>query len=98
MKTVDIADATARLGDYASDIDQEPVVVTKRGRPVAVLIAVPNSDMESVSLSLNPWFMALIERSRAHVKAEGGIPLEEVRRQLAAPRERPRRKARGALP
>jgi hypothetical protein len=37
---------------------------------------------EMVALSTNPQFMALIERSRARHRAEGGISSEEMRRRL----------------
>jgi hypothetical protein len=36
--------------------------------------------METVALSTNPEFLALIERSRA--RAEGGISSEEMRRRF----------------
>lgn len=40
----------------------------------------PEPDAESLSLSTNPKFLSIIERSRARHKAEGGIPIEDVRR------------------
>ena len=44
-----------------------------------------NMDLESVSLSTNPEFIALIERSRARMAAEGGIAAEEMRRRVLPP-------------
>jgi len=58
----------------------------KTGNCVPTLIAVANGDRESISLSTNPQFMAIIERSRARQAAEGGIPIEEVRRRLGLPK------------
>ena len=55
------------------------VVITDHGQPVAALVAIENSDLETVSLSTNPQFLDLIERSRARVSDEGGVPSEEVR-------------------
>jgi antitoxin (DNA-binding transcriptional repressor) of toxin-antitoxin stability system len=66
------------------------VIITKKGRPVAALVSIPNADIETVSLSNNPRFIALIERSRARQKSEGGISSEEMRRRL----ERPKKSAR----
>jgi len=43
-------------------------------------------DMETVSLSNNPKFIALIERSRARQKKEGGISIQEMRRRLGNPK------------
>jgi hypothetical protein len=37
MKIVDIAEATAPLASYTSDIQQEPVIVTINGKPIAAL-------------------------------------------------------------
>ncbi|MCL0074055.1 DUF433 domain-containing protein [Dehalococcoidia bacterium] len=52
------------------------------GKPVAALVAIENADMETVSLSANPGFLSLIERSRVRQQAEGGISSEEMRRRL----------------
>jgi len=83
MKVIDINGATASLSEYARQSDREAVVVTDGGRPVLALMPLDeNIDLETVSLSLNQKFIDIIERSRARQEAEGGIPIEEVRRQL----------------
>jgi len=82
MKTVEIKDATVGLGQYAAHISDDPVVVTDHGRPVAALVAVENADMETVSLSTNPKFIELIQRSRVRQAREGGISSAEMRRRL----------------
>lgn len=74
--------ATTSLAECARGITTEPLVVTKEGRPVAVLLPLENADLETVSLSSNPRFLALIERSRVRLAEEGGLSSEEVRRQL----------------
>jgi antitoxin (DNA-binding transcriptional repressor) of toxin-antitoxin stability system len=81
MKKVELAAATASLADYAQTID-EPLVITKKGRPIAALVAIQDADWESLSLSTNPDFIALIVQSRERQHAEGGIPVEELRRRL----------------
>ncbi len=82
MKTLDIAKATAPLSEYALKIKKAPVVLTQNGRPIAVLISLENADAESIRLSNNKQFLALIEKSRARYKAEGGISSAEMRRRL----------------
>ncbi len=82
MKTLEMAKATAPLAEYARDVKREPVIVTVRGKPIAALVSVENADMETIVLSTHPQFIALIERSRARQKAEGGISSEEMRRRL----------------
>lgn len=47
-------------------------------------IAMPeNLDRETSSLSRNPEFLAILAKSRASLKAEGGITLAEVKRPLS---------------
>jgi antitoxin (DNA-binding transcriptional repressor) of toxin-antitoxin stability system len=87
MKTVEVSKATLPLSDYTKGIKKEPVIITKEGRPVAALVSIPNADIEMVSLSNNPKFIALIERSRARQKSGGGISSEEMRRRLERPKK-----------
>jgi len=86
MKTVEMTQATAPLADYARDVEREPVIVTEHGRPVAALMPIENADRETVTLSTNPQFLALIERSRHRHETEGGISTEEMRRRLRTKR------------
>lgn len=85
MKTLELADATAPLADYTRGLRKEPVVVLRKGKPVAALMPIENADRETVALSTNPEFLALIERSRRRHKTEGGISSEEMRRRLGVP-------------
>lgn len=82
MKTLEMAKATAPLVEYAQDVSKEPVILTVNGRPVAALVPIENADLETVTLSTHPRFLALIERSRTRQKAEGGISSTEMRSRL----------------
>lgn len=82
MKTLEITKATGSLAEYARGIDRGPVVVTEDGRPIAALVSIEDADWETIRLSTNPQFIALIQRSRARQKAEGGISSAEMRRRL----------------
>ena len=58
------------------------VVPTELAPEVRALIGrkeIESTDLETASLSTNRHFIDLIERSRASVQAEGGIPSEEIR-------------------
>jgi antitoxin (DNA-binding transcriptional repressor) of toxin-antitoxin stability system len=82
MKTLEMAQATAPLVEYARDVNKEPVILVVGGRPVAALVPIENADLETVILSTHSQFLALIERSRARQKAEEGISSAEMRRRL----------------
>jgi antitoxin (DNA-binding transcriptional repressor) of toxin-antitoxin stability system len=92
MKTLELVDATGSLRDYARKLGHKPVVLTQNGKPVAALVSIDNVDKETVSLSMNPQFMALIERSRARYNSEGGISSEDLRRQLGSTPAKRKRK------
>ena len=82
MKVIEQRDATATLAEYAADLESGPVIVTLQGRPVAALVPIDNTDLETAFLSTNHQFIDLIERSRASVQADGGIPSEDMRRRF----------------
>ncbi len=82
MNIIEIKDAKDSLRDYAERMKDDPIVITEHGRPIAALLPLENIDIETASLSTNPEFIALIERSRQRQTAEGGISSEEMRRRL----------------
>jgi antitoxin (DNA-binding transcriptional repressor) of toxin-antitoxin stability system len=82
MRILERTKATAPLAEYARRVKKEPVILTVGKKPVAALISLENLDLETVTLSTHPKFLALIERSRARQKSEGGITGSEMRRRL----------------
>jgi antitoxin (DNA-binding transcriptional repressor) of toxin-antitoxin stability system len=92
MKTLEMKEATGELASYAEQVLSEPVVVTDHGKPVMALMPIENADLETVTLSTDPRFIALIERSRALYKPGTGIPIEAIRRKYGLERK-PRAKS-----
>lgn len=82
MRVVEKSKATAPLADYTTRVKEEPVIVTRKGKPIAALVSLENADLETVALSTNRKFLALIERSRTRHRTEGGISSNEMRRRL----------------
>ena len=82
MKTIEIADATSPLADYVPGVQSEPLVITEHGKPTAVILPLADTDLETVALSTNPAFIALIEQSREHTRAQPGISAAEMRRRV----------------
>jgi hypothetical protein len=66
-------------------------VLTRRGKPVAAVVASGGVDWENLAVGSDPDFLALIERSRRRYKPGSGRPIEEVRRRYGLP-PRPARK------
>lgn len=83
LKKVEVADANESLATYVREAGSAPVVVTEDGQPVAALVLLENTDLETVSLSTDPEFLALIQASRARHFQEGGLSSAEMRRRLS---------------
>lgn len=96
MKVIDRFQARESLGEFAEQVRDEPVVVTRDGKPIAALLPIGDSDWETVSLSLNPEFIEIIERSRARQRAKGGISSDEMRQRLGVARSKANERTRHA--
>jgi hypothetical protein len=93
MKTIEVADATAPLAEYARKNRRETLVLTHRGRAYAALMPISTStDLENLRVSNSREFQALIAASRRVNPPGTGLSTEEVRRTL--PRQRARRPSR----
>ena len=70
-----VADVKARLSAYLEKCTTEgPVIITRNGRPVAVLLApADEEDLESLVLSRSPRFQAILNKSRQSIKAGKGL-------------------------
>ncbi len=82
MKMLELRKATASLAAYARGMKKEPMIFTAHGRPVAALVLITNADLEAITLSSNPKFMGLIQRSRARLRTARGISSDVMRQRL----------------
>jgi hypothetical protein len=82
MKKIDVITATNSLGQYARELEQEPLVLTEDGHAIAALMPIDDADLESLSLSLSPKFQAVIEGAREEFRNGASLSAEEVRREL----------------
>jgi prevent-host-death family protein len=85
MKIASVADVKAHLSAYLKESQEGPVVVTRNGKAVAVLVAVTDDDeLERLVLAHSPKFQALLDKSRRQIEATGGIPHEQFWREMNA--------------
>ncbi len=85
MKIASVADVKARLSAYLKESEQGPVVVTRNGKAVAVLLAVTDDDeLERLLLGHSPKFQALLDKSRRQIEETGGIPHDRFWREVNA--------------
>lgn len=81
MKVVELDEAKGSLSDYARKNRRDAVVITRRGKPLSALLPLEKgADLERLVLSMSPRFRAIVELSRAEVKAGKVVSSDEVRR------------------
>jgi prevent-host-death family protein len=78
MKIAPVADVKARFIAYLKESEEGPVIVTRNGKPVAVLISMEDEEeLERIILAYSPRFQGLLEKSRKQIQDRGGIPHQD---------------------
>lgn len=90
MKTVALREAKQSLSGYVARSQRERVLITKHGRPAAVVIGVEGHDVEEVLLAQDPAFWKLIEQRRQ----QRSVPLAKARSMLGLPAQPMRRRTK----
>jgi prevent-host-death family protein len=79
VKTISVRDLQKSIKEAVDSSQSDRVVVTRRGKPAAVLVGVEGRDWESVVLETSPELWKLIEERRR----EPTLSIEELERELA---------------
>jgi prevent-host-death family protein len=65
MKIASVAEVKSQLSAFLKASESGPVVVTRNGRPVAVIVGVQDEDeVERLLMAYSPHLRAILERSR----------------------------------
>ena len=90
MKVVALGQAKNELSAYVDEAQHDRVLVTRHGRPAAIIIGVEGEELEDLLTRSDPKFWQMIETRR---KASKTISSDEMRRRLGVARKsKPRRK------
>jgi len=93
MKTVALRAAKQSLSGYVAHAQRERVLITKHGRPAALVIGVEGQDIEDVLLRQDPEFWKMVEQRRR----QRTVSLADARASLRLPAKPLRRKAARAV-
>jgi prevent-host-death family protein len=78
MKIASVAEVKARLSSYLKASATGPVVVTRNGKAVAVLVGVADDDeVERLLLAHSPKLRAILDAADRRIDDGGGIGHEE---------------------
>ncbi|HMC20992.1 MAG TPA: type II toxin-antitoxin system Phd/YefM family antitoxin [Thermoanaerobaculia bacterium] len=97
MKRVPLSEVKDDLSRYVQLAAHEEIVVTRHGRPAAVLIGFEDEDdWFDYQIEHDPRFIARMEAARRSLEAGRGMSIEEVREQLGLRADAEHRSARSA--
>ncbi|HLB11928.1 MAG TPA: type II toxin-antitoxin system Phd/YefM family antitoxin [Dehalococcoidia bacterium] len=83
MKIAPVAEIKARFSAYLKASEEGPVIVTKNGKPVAVLLAMGDEDeLERLILAYSPKFQDLLRTAEKQVQEGLGIPHDKFWREM----------------
>ena len=83
MKIAPIAEIKAHFSAYLKESEKGPIVVTKNGKPVAVLLGLADEDeIERLIMAYSPKFQSILARGRQEIQETGGIAHEEFWREV----------------
>lgn len=78
MKTVTVRDLQKKIRECIDEAQGDRVVITRRGKPAAVLVGVEGEDWETVVLETDPTFWKLVQARRK----QPTLSLEELKARL----------------
>lgn len=78
MKTVNARDLQKKIKQCVDVSQQDRVVITRRGKPAAVMVGVEGKDWEEVALQTSSTFWKFIEERRN----EPTVSMKELRKRL----------------
>ena len=85
MVTLEIAQASKPLSEYAEELRDEIIVLMSGSEPVAAVVSLKNVDsldLELLSLSANPEFMEMAKKARKELRNGKTLSSEEMEREF----------------
>jgi prevent-host-death family protein len=74
MKIVSATEVQDHFSNYLDECKEGPVIVTRKDRPVAVLVSVQEGDeLERLVLAHTPRFRRLLDTAERRIRRTGGI-------------------------
>ncbi len=78
MKIAPLAQVKDMLSAYVRESQKSPVIITKNGKPVALLTGLKeDEDLDTLLLAHSPRFVQILKEARERVRHTGGIKSDE---------------------
>ena len=84
MKIASVKEVKDKLSEFLKTAEKEDVIITKNGRPNAVLHHLGDDELEDYLLEHDPRFRKKIQRRWKEYLTKGGRSLEEIMEELGS--------------
>lgn len=78
MKLVTVAEVKDKLSEYLKRAEKEDIIITRSGKPTAVLHHLGEDELEDYVLEHDPKFKEKIEKRWQNYLNEGGVGIADV--------------------
>jgi prevent-host-death family protein len=95
MKIASVAEIKSQFSSFLKASEAGPIVVTRNGRPVAVIVGVQDDDeIERLIMAYSPRLQAVLEASRKQIQEGDVLHHDEIWKEVEASRlaKKPSRK------
>jgi prevent-host-death family protein len=92
MRIASVTEIKARFSAYLKASAEGPIIVTRHGKPVAVLLSVENEDedeLERLMLAYSPRLRAILNAARQQIKETGGVQHQDFWREMETSTQEP---------
>ena len=85
MKIAPLADVKARFSSYVKESEEGPIIVTRNGKPVAVLLSIEDEEeIDRMVLAYSPKFQRILRAAKQQIRDDRGIKHQEFWREVEA--------------
>ncbi|MCX5971730.1 MAG: type II toxin-antitoxin system Phd/YefM family antitoxin [Coprothermobacterota bacterium] len=85
MRIASVADVKAKFSGYIKESQQGPVVVTKNGKPIAIILSVTDEEeIERLILAYSPKFQGMLQVAEQQIREGKGQKHGVFWREVAA--------------
>ncbi len=85
MRIAPVVEVKAKFSAYLEESKRGPVIVTKNGKAVAVLLGVEDEDeLERLILAYSPKFQEIMRKGKAQIEAGESLSHEEFWKEVEA--------------